>query len=356
MVTCGSSRGALALVLSQCLLCFVCAADARAIAASSTVHLTLEAPSDALCTSKESLEWRVEQRLGRAVFVEDGRATRELFVVLREDDARGFSGTLRLSDRAGVELGSRALTSQAASCSELDASLVLIIATLLGLSHAPEQASARAPAREAPQAAEPASLEPASLEPAALATPARAALVTRVERPARHVRLLLGGLLASGPLPGLQAGLGAGVDTTRRGWTLRASLLAWPGAELDLGRGASARFAAVLARLQVCGAALERPPHQLAVCGGTRVGAIVSSTRGLAQDARTRRVEADLELALRYEAALFRQLGGYVSLGATLPITLQRFFIVESDDQRRTYHQTRPGVTAELGAIFRLAP
>jgi hypothetical protein len=81
------------------------------------------------CIGAQALAQRVEQRLGRPVFVSASQA--DISLEGRVERVRAPSAvvaTLVLSDRAGRELGRRVLRVPGESCQPLEASLVLVIA------------------------------------------------------------------------------------------------------------------------------------------------------------------------------------------------------------------------------------
>ena len=81
------------------------------------------------CISTQELAERVEQRLGRRVFVSASQADLSLEGhVERVARPESFVATLVVSDRSGRVLGQRVLRAHGASCQALEDSLVLVIA------------------------------------------------------------------------------------------------------------------------------------------------------------------------------------------------------------------------------------
>lgn len=104
-----------------------CAAPAHAQRTSSLSWVRL--PGTEGCIPTQTLAERVEQRVGRQVFVSASQADLSLEGhVERSADASAFVATLAVSDREGRVLGKRVLRAQGNDCSALDPALVLVIA------------------------------------------------------------------------------------------------------------------------------------------------------------------------------------------------------------------------------------
>jgi hypothetical protein len=81
------------------------------------------------CISTQALAARVEQRLGRRVFVSASQADLSLEGhVERVEQPESMMATLAVSDRQGRVLGRRVLRASGGDCRDLEASLVLVIA------------------------------------------------------------------------------------------------------------------------------------------------------------------------------------------------------------------------------------
>jgi hypothetical protein len=104
-----------------------CAAPARAQRTSSLSWVRL--PGAEGCIPTQTLAERVEQRVGRQVFVSASQADLSLEGhVERAADGSAFVATLAVSDREGRVLGKRVLRAPGNDCSALDPALVLVIA------------------------------------------------------------------------------------------------------------------------------------------------------------------------------------------------------------------------------------
>lgn len=306
--------------------------------------LTIVAPPDADCSTPEQLAVRIEAQLARPALAALGSRTIE--VNISPLQPAGFQASLALLDGAGSASGERVLTSHEPSCKALDASLTLVIATLLGPNQAAEPA---APEPAAPQLPEPSAA--ASERPRYIGRP----VMHKAHKP-WTVRAGLAAALGNGLLPGAQLGASTSVLLERGDLTLRLGVLAWPHTELALGEHAEARLAAVLGQLAACGVGFQHAYGRLGLCAGAGAGSIFSRTSGLALNQHDTTATAQLDLSARYDGGVTRVVGWYVAAGANFPVITQRFFIVEQDLRPRYYHTTRPGLLGELGVILRLPP
>jgi hypothetical protein len=318
------------------------------------VQLRVLAPGESDCTSAAVLEAQVARRLGESGDLE--RAVPVLVVEFaRAPVGSGWIARVRtlLAGEASAA-GERRIESRGDHCSDLDDALVIVLATFVGVA-SPEMATADDASAQREQPEQPAPPE----VPAAPSMPARARKESDRTPPRVRVARLAWSLGASaavetGQLPAWAWGLAAGATGQRRALTLVLGVVAFPKSVQGLDGVATARFAAVLGRVGLCGALLEGRGVRFGPCAGLRAGAMFVRTHGLAHSADTWEPSVDVELGARLVGPLTSRLGFNLAVGAVLPIWRSRFFIVENDGEPRAYHRVQPGLLLELGVIFRL--
>jgi hypothetical protein len=260
-----------------------------------------------LCISVQELASRVEQRLGKPVFVGASSATLHIEGRIARRPGGGFRVHLTASDAGGKVLGHRTLDASSADCRALDESLVLVIALAVdssggfvalpeGLSEAGDPAaSLLADLQSAPpvQAAAPAVPAPPTPAP-----PAPAKALARDPRDRLQLRL---GVLALGELglvPDVGIGLGLEPQLIVPGdWliSLRGSGVLANTESIE--GGGQVAIGALLAALGACTPQASFSWGGLRGCAGARAGILSIEATDLEQPRSPRRLLLDPWLA-----------------------------------------------------------
>lgn len=320
------------------------------------LSLTVDTPEGAACLLPSALAAGVEAELGRAVFVRLGDAPAQRHVLVRvvhSGDA-GFEAELTLTDRAGNVLGRRWLRRPASACDTLDEALVLVVSTLAGARPEGEPQESVAPSEPPLQPRPEPPLSPHRAEPAA-PEPARERVPSHPwQKPREHfrTRVALSAVMATGLLPSRAYGAAANVWSGPRGWQLGAGVLALPAAYVDLGAGAEARLAALLAQLAMCGDIADLPRAQLSICAAVLAGGLWAATSGLGAPGKARAPALQSALGVRVALPTWLRGAPYVALWASLPIVSTRFYVEDSHEPQRLYHVTQAGLALEVGIIL----
>jgi hypothetical protein len=334
------------------------------------------------CISTQSLAERVEQRLGRRVFVSASQADLSLEGRVERTSAKdAVVATLVVSDREGRVLGRRVLRVRGESCQPLEASLVLVIAIAIdpgaslpavGESDAlseeartmleqldlpelgPQQIAELAVPDAAAQTPAPAPAAPVSAPSMASATNA-SARDGRPEAPRPSpIALRVGASLALeiGVLPEPAAGVAVGV-TIAPSWLLPvdvwvSTLFAQDHAVADA--AGSGRLQLFIGGLALCPALDVTSRLSMRLCSGLRAG--VLSGRGHGFAASTSSTGPWVEAVLG--TGLWLRLGRislHTAVGAGVPAVRDTFSYVDRLGARRVLHRAEP-VTGrfELGA------
>ena len=335
------------------------------------------------CISTQSLAERVEQRLGRRVFVSASQADLSLEGRVERTSAKdAVVATLVVSDREGRVLGRRVLRVRGESCQPLEASLVLVIAiaidpgaslpAVIGESDAlSEEARAMLEQLDLPelrpqQIAELAVPDATAQAPtrapgARVAPPSAAAATDPPTRDARHddarpstIALRVGASLALelGVLPEPAAGVAVGV-TIAPSWLLPvdvwvSTLFAQDQAVADAaGTGRLQLFAGGLA---LCPALDVTSRLSMRVCSGLRAGVLGGRGEGFAASTSSSGpwVEALLSTGLWLRLG---RISLHTAVGAGVPAVRDTFSYVDRLGARRVLHRAE-AVTGrfELGA------
>lgn len=246
--------------------------------------LRWQAPAE--CISPADLARAVEDKLGRAVFGPSPEFTVD--GALRAGAAPKWRAQFTLVDATGAVQGTREVSSDAAACSELNASLALIVAVMIdprvALGSPPVVEPSAPPMPEPPP---PAPTEPAPTEPA---PPPRE--LPRAEAGADAPRALVHGSRGevvfggSGTLGlGLSAAMGAQITVHVR-WGQSAAVEWWVGLmpRNELSRdGGLAAVHALQTALTLCPLRAEGGPVMFTLCGGVAGTWMLTYTEGYKQ-------------------------------------------------------------------------
>jgi hypothetical protein len=288
------------------------------------------------CLDAPRLVKKVQARLGRRVFVDEG-ATLLLKVAIERVDT-GWIARLTLSDSLGV-LGSRELTTDARHCSALDESLALVVALLVDTP--PERVAPPTPASAPPVAGE--SPPPAS-PPRPRSTPLQIPADTFAPREPWSFDARLSATVAAGLVPSLGWGaeVGLGLRAPRGPWfRLLADLSPAREARLDdAERGA--RLSVYRAGLDVCGLDLRAGSFRVSWCVGQRVGVMRAEGFGFQENTDSQRLVFALGSGLDGIIPIGRYFGLSCGIRAELPFARDRF--------------TGQGASGSETLIFRSAP
>ncbi|HYQ04135.1 MAG TPA: hypothetical protein VER96_35930 [Polyangiaceae bacterium] len=216
------------------------------------------------------------------------QADRVIFGVAQHDES--WHATLTVVDSAGKALGERELKSDAASCSELSASVALGIALIIDPDHIPAAArtsakpgAALAPAT-APPAASAAPVASPAVVPVAPAPTAQESPVRVVEFSPRPQRVLkASAVLASGLLP--EPAIGAQLEFWQpiaSANALRFSVAYFGAQTLEIPEhpGAGAKMYLVTARAAYCPLLAANPRVSVFGCAGLESGLMVAHGEG----------------------------------------------------------------------------
>lgn len=280
-------------------------------AAAPTVALGLtRGPGGDGCITAHELALRVEDRLGRGVFVSAAQA--ELFVDARiERLGRGWHATVSASRANGVAAGRRELDTRSSDCRDLDADLVLVVALVIDPS-APPAAPPPAPPAPAPALVPP---PPAPLAPILVPVVVAVETVPRWDLSARVASTLLLARLPA-PVPAIELALAA---TPPRAWPIELGLLASaPARAGDAGSGAAVSL--VLGTVALCHALWTTHAWRGHVCAGAALGAMRVRPRGLAPVDASTSFAADVIARLRATAPVIGPVTAVAELGPMVPL------------------------------------
>jgi hypothetical protein len=321
----------------------------------AALELAVSAPPDGDCIQQAELSARVAERLGQEVVSEPGSTQKVRLVLARAESGTGWKALLS-AQAAPSAPRERRIDSSSASCRDLDAALVLVLAALVGVARPgegleTEATPAPAPPESAPEAPgvpeQPPSADRSDFDAERLAR-------ARASRPGHPLSwsVAAAGALASGQLPGFSWGASVPLQIEWRSLTVSLGVLAFPAASAPLGLGAEARFTSVAGLLRMCGTVLPGTWLRAALCMGASSGAVYARTTGLAQNTADWLPSSSGELGLRTSGRMARKIRWLVQFSGTLPLTRMRYVFDESGPERRVYHRAAPGVLLEIGAII----
>lgn len=304
-------------------------------------------PNAQSCISGPELAVRVEERLGRAVFEDPAHADVAIEGNV-EPTENGWHAVISIADVKGVVVGTRELSSVAASCRDLDAPLVLTIALFV------DPNAALAPPRTS--SAEPVSATPPVAPPVTPSEPRQIGPVVRSPEaiPWRGF-MILGGGVGVGLLPEVAPTL-----------AIRLGVVAphvWPivvdgalfGEEHATARQNGDRVAFSLAwgGVSTCPISLDFGPGGLWACAGVDAGAL--STRGLSDSTLLSHQRFTSSAVVRVATTL--NIGHHFFLVAVptlvLPFVRDTFDYVENRDTERVFRMSPVAATVDVGLGFR---
>jgi hypothetical protein len=334
-----------------------------ALAVARTAAAASERPSYALswsraeearaCIGDQALARKVEERLGRAVFVSPAAA--ELSLEGRiERTPGGWSAVISVYDHDGQRLGQRELSSGEQDCRALDRPLSLMLALTIDPGAAlAEPDSGRGDVSPAPA---PTSFEP----PVSQQAPRPAADPTqepypRPPRPtsaAPHVEIavrLAFGILPQAAVPG---GHAAAVVPIHGNWVARIGATAWPPARAIAEEG-GAFFSLFSATVAACQRQVGASTLFL-MCAGAEPGVLAQAPYGFNRRSRaafdaTLIIAAGGRAAIRLWGPLWGQIGGDV----LVPIIRDQFYYSRSDETTSDVFRMAPvGAAADGGLLL----
>ncbi len=304
-------------------------------------------PNAVSCISGPELAVRVEERLGRAVFEDPAHADVAIEGQVEPTES-GWHAVISIIDVKGAVIGTRELSSVAASCRDLDAPLVLTIALFVDPNAAlapPTTPPAKAVSAAPPVATPVTPPAPRQIGPA----------VPSPEPTPWHGFTTIGGGAAAGLLPEIAPTL-----------TIRLGIVAphvWPivlegalfGEEQAAARqnGAPITFSLAWGGVSTCPISLDFGPGGFWVCAGVDAGAV--STRGLSNSTLLSRQRFTASAVVRVAATL--NIGHHFFLAGApalvLPFVRDSFDYVENDDREQVFKMSPAAVTVDVGLGFR---
>jgi hypothetical protein len=326
----------------------------------------VRSPGAESCIGPVDLAARVEQRLGRNVFVPIGDA----IVVIEgfvSPQPGGFSVMLRVSSPDGEVYGSREIALEQADCRKLDELAALVIAVTIhgqGGTNGIALPQAVAAELDALFADEPSELDPATLPPAteqpaaaapALQPPTTSPSGERAESQPAPLSLGAGlGLsLASGLQPNGTLAPVAHLALRMRslGALVLSGFVGLPSHEsiADRTRTGTLTFRALGLALAVCAPELSVAGSHIALCVFGGGGQLRASAAGFVDDGHVSKLWFEVGPEASARMALIEPL--YVRLTGRIPVRLAppRYEYRRSDGSRVTVFEVDPiGVAAEL--------
>jgi hypothetical protein len=316
---CGFARAFVAIALV--------AGIARAEDEHSSARLELRAPTGAnSCIEKNELEADVERRLRRTVF----REPAELIVDVRvERETNGWAAELVLYDTERRELGRRSLDSPAPECSDLDASLALVVALLVDAPPAPPPEATPEPAPPTAAAVPPAP-KPAPPTPSKPPTERRAP-----SEPWRFVPML-SVFGAYDRIPGFAFGPRAGVVfLPQRFPEFRVSVGALLPREETIGsEEAGGRFWLLDAAFELCPLGHHDASLRVSGCVGPSVGRLAVSGIGFDENDEVAAIDIVLSAGILSFVRLAGRFGLIVGVGGGVPLTRNSYSAKLADGER----------------------
>jgi hypothetical protein len=301
-------------------------------------------PNAVSCISGPELAVRVEERLGRAVFEDPAHADVAIEGHV-EPTENGWHAVISINDVKGAVVGTRELSSAAASCRDLDAPLVLTIALLVD----PNAALAPPPT------------PPAEVAPPAppVATPAPPRQIRPIVRSPEATPwrgfTMIGGGVGAGLLPEVAPTL-----------TIRLGIVAphvWPivldgalfGEEHAAApqNGAPITFSLAWGGVSTCPISLDFGLGGFSACAGVDAGAV--STRGLSDSTLLSRQRFTASAVVRVATTL--NIGHHFFFAGVpalvLPFVRDSFDYVENRDREQVFQMSPVAVTVDVGLGFR---
>jgi hypothetical protein len=107
------------------------AKEARATGERTSSLAWVRLPGAETCIAAPALAQRVEERLGRKVFVGASDADITLEGTIGPQSPSGYRASLRVTDRDGKVLGTREVETRSAKCDAIDTKLALVVSVLI---------------------------------------------------------------------------------------------------------------------------------------------------------------------------------------------------------------------------------
>jgi hypothetical protein len=330
-------------------------------------------PGAESCIAAQALAARVEERVGRVLFVTIAEAGLTVDGSVARGSPDGWDVILDVSDPGGRVLGRRALHFAGDDCAVIDESITLVIAVTLypntglvdaGIPLDPDTASKL----EALFGNEPSELDPASLPPPRPAAARQSVKDSRGNGAAKNGRvpevrvpwrigLDAAGVGGLGQLPGASFGAAGSVSIAAPGaWPVELGVLLLPSYRVEapdeLGE---ARFSVLAGSLSLC-------PFQpewlraLALCLGGEVGRLRSEPSGFASDEVARNdLVASVTGRVLWQPELTAALHMRLAVLLALPL-IQRTYTFQALDGRAQQlfrmPQVAAGLEVGLGVFF----
>ncbi len=304
-----SSRAAFALLVGVFLCQPSVDAQTRSTDAPSLNWVRLKGAES--CISPQELAVKVEQRLGRDVFVSSAAAEFAVEGYIRPSKEGGWTAQLLVTNREGDILGSRELNSDRAECSSLDDALALVIAVTLypqaGLPSAaialPDEVAARL---DRIFSEEPTDFDPElaaepnlSISDGVMQSPYEDELSTGADSGSEtdslhnglekddswNLGFALGGGLGLGMTPNPTLGIGFLTRfETPAFWPLDFRANYWFGETEKVSSDLQIAISLLAIDLGLCPVSPRGEVFSFRLCGGLEVGAIITSSKGFSEN------------------------------------------------------------------------
>jgi hypothetical protein len=304
-----SSRAAVALLVGVSLWPPSVGAQTRSTDAPSLNWVRLKGAES--CISPQELAIKVEQRLGRGVFVSSAAAEFAVEGYIRPAKDGGWAAQLLVTNREGEILGSRELISDRAECNSIDDALALVIAVTLypqaGLPSSaialPDEVAARLDRMfsEEPTDFDPelAAEQNLSISNGVMQSPYKDESSTNADSESKtdslhegpktddswNLGFALGGGLGLGMTPNPSLGIGflARFETPAF-WPLDFRANYWFGETEKVSSDLQITISLLAIDLGLCPVSPRGEVFSFRLCGGLEVGAIITSSKGFSEN------------------------------------------------------------------------
>lgn len=319
------------------------------------MQLEVVAPGDAACATREQMMDSVAARAGENE-LNRGEPLRVRVLFDAREARPGWRARISSLNAHGQVLGVRELTTDREDCRALDAALVLVLCSVLGVGSDAQSALPKEPEPEPPRVPEP--------EPVADRVPSQPAPSSAPPRfthsfegqpsPPWTLDVGLGGRVLTGLMPGTSPGIAVNVRAHSGDLQLIVGAVMIPSALAQVGPHGQTQFSAGLGELGACVIAARPAAALLALCAAAQAGVLWGSTRGLFIN----RVSQEAVLQAVPSARLRLPLGSTFSLqaaaGASLPLRSIAYSYRSEDGASREFHSIDVGLWGELALGLRL--
>ncbi len=328
------------------------------------------------CISPQELAVKVEQRLGRDVFVSTAAAEFAVEGYIRPNKNGGWDAQLLVTNRDGDILGSRELNSDRAECGSMDDALALVIAVTLypraGLPSSaialPDEVAARLdrmfsdePTDFDPELAAESNL---SISEGVMQSPYRSKPSTGSNSKSEddsaeegstfdetlNLGVALGGGLGLGmtPNPSLGIGLLARIETPAF-WPLDFRANYWFGETEKVSSDLQITISVLAIDLGVCPISPKGEVLSFRLCGGLEVGAIITSSKGFSENS----INPLAPLGGVYTGAVLNlivldPLALWIGATVVMPVVRQRLVYVVQDEEEPENFFTQGVIAGKL--------